>query len=55
MSNGRLMKIKSIAEFPFGAICITFDLHLAIIGFKTDFCFLFFSSGHLRQVLLYVY
>ena len=33
--------------------CNTFDLHLAIIGLENQFL-VFFLSGGLRQVLLYV-
>ena len=46
MENGSLMKVRSIAE------CITFELHLAIIGIENQFL-VFFLSGHSRHVLLY--
>ena len=62
MTNGSLMKVKSIAECPLsskvlqnaplGAFCNTFDLHLAIISLENQF--LVFESGHFTQVLLYV-
>ena len=32
MTNGSLMKVESIAEYPLGAFCNTFDLHQAIIS-----------------------
>ena len=41
MTNGNLMKIKSVAERSPGAFCNTFDLHLAISGLETNFCLLF--------------
>ena len=38
MSNGSLMKVKSIAECSLKrAFCNTFDLHLAIIGLENQF------------------
>ena len=52
MANGSLMKDESIAECSLGAFCNTFDLHKGIIGFENQF-FVYFLSGHLRQVLLY--
>ena len=52
-TNGSLMKVESIAKCSFGAFCNTFDLHLAIIGLENQ-CFVFFLSGRLRQVLLYL-
>ena len=33
MTNGRLMKVESIAEY-LGAFCNSFDLHGAIIGLE---------------------
>ena len=39
--NCSLMKVESIAECSIEAFCNTFDLHLAIIGLKTNFCLLF--------------
>ena len=53
-TNGILMKVESIAECSFGAFCNTFDLHKAIIGRENQF-FVFFLSGRLRQVLLYIF
>ena len=47
------MKVKSIAECSLGVFCNTFDLHLAIIDLDNQFL-VFFLSGHLRQVLLYI-
>ena len=47
------MKIESIAECSLGAFCNTFDLHYAIIGLENQFL-IFFLSGRLRQVLLYL-
>ena len=52
--NSSLMKVKSIAECSTGAFCNTYDLHLAIIGTEKQFL-VFFLSGLLRQVLLYMY
>ena len=37
MTNGSLMKVKSIAECSKGSILQYFDLHLAIIGLETQF------------------
>ena len=42
------MKVEHIAE----TFCNTLDLHKAMMGVETQF-FVFFLSGHLRQVLLY--
>ena len=53
MTNGSLMKVESIAECSLGAFCNTFDLHLTIIGIENQFL-VFFLSGCLRQVLLYI-
>ena len=47
MENGSSMKVESIA------VCNTFDLHKAIIGIENRFL-VFFLSGRLRQVLLYM-
>ena len=52
-TNGSSMKVKSIAECSLGAFCNTFDLHEGIIGLENQFL-LFFLSGRLRQVLLYI-
>ena len=41
MTNGSLMKVKSIAECSLGAFCNTFDLHYAIIGLESHFFGLF--------------
>ena len=35
MTNGSIMKVKSITECSFGAFCNTFDMHYGII-FNTD-------------------
>ena len=35
--DGSLIQVESIAECSPGAFCNTFDLHLAIIGFRTKF------------------
>ena len=43
MTNGSLMKVKSIAECSLGAFCNTFDLHLAIIGPENQFLVFFFE------------
>ena len=40
-TNGSLMEVESITECSLGAFCNTFDLHLAIIGLKTNFGLLF--------------
>ena len=39
MTNGSLMKVKSVAECSpyFGAFCNSFDLHSAIIGLENQF------------------
>ena len=37
MTNGSLMNAESIAECTRGAICNTFDLHLAKIGLENQF------------------
>ena len=52
MTNGSLVKVKSIAECSLGAFCNTFDLHKVIIGLESQF-FIFILSGGLKQVLLY--
>ena len=52
MTNGSLMKVKSIADAPLGAFCNTFDLQLAIIGPENQI-FGLFESGRFTQVLLY--
>ena len=48
------MKVESIAECSLGAFCNTFDLHEPIIHLKKQFL-VFFLSGRLRHVLLYLY
>ena len=53
MTCGSLMKVKSIAGCSLGAFCSTFELHLAIISLKKPIL-VFFLSGRLRQVLLYI-
>ena len=47
------MEVRSIAEYPLGAFCNTFDLHYVTISLENQFL-VFFLSGHLRQVILYV-
>ena len=37
MTNGSLMKVKSITECSLGAVCNTFYLNLAIIGLENQF------------------
>ena len=37
MTNGRLMKVETLQNAPFGAFCNTFDLHYAIIGLPNQF------------------
>ena len=53
MENGSIMKVKVLQNAPLGAFCNTFDLHEAIIGLENQF-FVFFLSGRLRQILLYI-
>ena len=48
MTNGSLMKVKSIAECS----CNTFDLHKAMIGLEIQFL-VFVLSGRLKKVLLF--
>ena len=48
------MKVESIAECSLGAFCNTFDLHKAIICLENQLL-VFFFSGRLRQVLLYLH
>ena len=40
-TDGSLMEVESIAECSLGAFCITFDLHLAIIGLENQYLVLF--------------
>ena len=47
MTNGSLMKVKSIAECSPGAFCNTFDLHLGVLGLENQF------SVILRVVVLH--
>ena len=47
------MQVKSIAECSLGAFCNTFDLHEAINSLENE-VLVFFLSGRLRQVLLYL-
>ena len=50
MTNGSLMKVKSIAECSLGAFCNTFDLHYfrpAVSGLILSGCF--------RQISLYCF
>ena len=49
MTNGSLMKVKSIAECSLGAFCNTFDLHLAIIGLENQ-VFVFFRVAILHRL-----
>ena len=51
-TNGRLMKVVSIAACSLGTFCNTFDLHYEKIGLENRFLD-FFLSDRLRQVLLY--
>ena len=37
MTNGSLMKVKSIAECSLGVFCNAFDLHQVIIGVENQF------------------
>ena len=47
------MKVEIIAECTLGAYCNTFDLHSAKISPESQ-CLVFFWSGRLRQVLMYI-
>ena len=48
------MKVESIAECSKRAFCNIFDLHQAIIRLENQYL-VFFLSGRLRQVLLYLF
>ena len=49
MTNGRLMKVKNIAECSKVKVKSIAEMHLAIVDLKTQFL-VFFLSGRIRQV-----